>query len=267
MKDMVYIHPEAKIATGVTIDCFSYIHKNVEIGSNTWIGSNVTIFPGTKIGPNCKIFPGAVIGAIPQDMKFDGEHSVVEIGENTTIRECVTINRATKDKKITKIGTNCLLMAYTHIAHDTCIGDHCILANQVSIAGHVKIDDWVTLGGLVAVQQFVHIGTYAFVAGASLVRKNVPPYVKAAREPISYMGVNTVKLKRNGFLEQDIKNIEDTYHLIFIQNQNVTKGIEQAKKQLKDIKVMDEITYFIRESPNGVIKGNYRSLNMSPDIY
>ena len=256
-KPAPFIDPKATIGKGTVVEPFSTVYDDVTIGENTWIGPNVTIFPGTKIGSNCKIFPGAVIGAEPQDLKFGGEHTTVEIGDGTSIRECVTIHKATNDKWVTKVGKNCLLMAYSHIAHDTWIGDHCVLANQVSIAGHVEIDDWAILEGLVAVQQFIKIGAHAFIAGASLVRKNIPPYVKAAREPISYVGVNSVGLKRRGFNEEDIRTIEDIYRLIFVQNQNVTRGIEQAEAELVDSKLKAEIVSFIKNSPKGVMKGIY----------
>lgn len=257
IKPSAYIHEGAKVGNGTNIEPFSCIYDDVEIGENTWIGSNVTIFPGTRIGSNCKIFPGAVIGAEPQDLKFGGEYTTVEIGDGTSIRECVTIHRATEDKLVTKVGKNCLLMAYAHIAHDTWIGNNCVLANGVSVAGHVEIDDWAILEGLVAVQQFIKVGAHAFIAGASLVRKNIPPYVKAAREPISYVGVNTVGLKRRGFSDQEIRNIEDVYRLIFVQNQNVTKGIEQVENEIADSSQKREILEFIKNSPKGVMKGIY----------
>ncbi len=256
-KPTPYIDASAKVGDDTIIEPFSSIYEDVEIGKNTWIGPNVTIFPGTKIGSNCKVFPGAVIGAEPQDLKFGGEYTTVEIGDGTSVRECVTIHKATSDKLVTKVGKNCLLMAYSHIAHDTWIGDHCVLANQVSIAGHVEIADWVILEGLVAVQQFIKIGAHAFIAGASLVRKNIPPFVKAAREPISYVGVNSIGLKRRGFSEDDIRSIEDVYRLIFIQNQNVTKGIEQVEAELEDSIRKNEIIDFIKNSPKGIMKGIY----------
>lgn len=256
-KPAPYIDESSKIGKGTVVEPFSSVYDDVIIGENTWIGPNVTIFPGVRIGNNCKIFPGAVIGAEPQDLKFGGEYTTVEIGDGTSIRECVTIHKATSDKLVTKIGKNCLLMAYSHIAHDTWIGNNCVLANQVSIAGHVEIDDWTVLEGLVAVQQFIKIGAHAFIAGASLVRKNIPPFVKAAREPISYVGVNSVGLKRRGFGEEDIRTIEDVYRLIFVQNQNITKGIEQAEAELKDSELKSKILDFIKNSPKGVMKGIY----------
>ncbi len=251
------VHPEAKIGKNVTIEPFSTVYEDVEIGDNTWIGPNVTIFPGARIGKNVKIFPGAVICAVPQDLKFEGEYTTVEIGDNSSIREFVTIHRGTKDKYVTRVGKNCLIMAYVHLGHDTIVGDNCVLANSVSIAGHVEIGDHAILEGLVAVQQFIVIGEHAFIGGASLVRKNVPPYVKAAREPLSFVGVNTVGLKRRGFSEEDIRIIDDIYRIIYIQNQNISKALDQVETELAATKYKQQILDFIRNSPKGVMKGIY----------
>ena len=179
-----YIHPEAQIADNVVIEPFACIHKNVIIDEGTWVGSHVTIMEGARIGKNCKIFPGATISSIPQDMKFAGEETTVEIGDNTVIREYVTVNRGTVEHYRTTIGTNCLLMAYVHVAHDCIIGDHCILVNAVQMAGHVKVDDWAIIGGSTSIHQFVKIGCHVMIAGGSLVRKDVPPYTKAAESPL-----------------------------------------------------------------------------------
>ena len=187
-----YIHPGAKIAKNVVIEPFTSIDKNVVIGEGSWIGSNVTIMSGARIGKNVSIFPGSVISAVPQDLKFKGEETTAEIGDNTTLRECVTINRGTSDRNKTKIGKNCLIMAYSHVAHDCFIGDNCIFSNNSTLAGHVTVGSHVILAGMVAVHQFCSIGNHAFVAGGSLVRKDVPPFVKAAREPLSYVGINSV---------------------------------------------------------------------------
>ncbi len=250
------IHPNAKIGKEVSVGYFSVIEEDVVIGDGCEIGHNVTILNGSRLGDNCKVFPGAVIGAIPQDLKFDGEYTTVEIGNNTIIRECVTINRGTSDRSKTVVGNNTLLMAYVHIAHDVIIGDYCILANQASIAGHVVIDDFVIIeGGSVAIQQFIHVGRHAFVTGASKVRKNIPPYVKVGRDPLAYVGVNSVGLKRRGFEGQDIRAIEDIYRLIFVQNANVGKGIEQVKDSLAPSEYRDEIISFIMNSDKGVVKG------------
>jgi UDP-N-acetylglucosamine acyltransferase len=210
---------------------------------------------GARIGRNCRIFPGAVISAIPQDLKFDGERTTVEIGDNTTIRECCTLNRGTKDRWTTKVGENCLLMAYVHVAHDALIGNNCIIANSANVAGHVTIEDWVVIEGVVAIQQFIRIGHHAFVAGGSLVRKNVPPYVKAAREPLSFAGVNTIGLRRRGFSDQQVAHIEDVYRMIYIHNSNMSRAMHAAELELPASPEKESILEFIRQSDKGIIRG------------
>ena len=254
-----YIHPQAKIADNVVVEPFTTIHKNVEIGEGTWIGSNVTIMEGAHIGKNCRIFPGAVISAIPQDLKFEGEDTQVVIGDNVTIRECVTVNRGTKDKLKTVVGNHSLLMAYSHIAHDCVIGEHCILANSVNLAGHIIIDDYAIVGGISAVHQFVQVGKHAFIAGGSLVRKDVTPYVKAAREPLSFVGVNSIGLRRRGFTSEQINHIQGIYNLLFVKGYNTTQALDiiEAKSPATDIR--DEIVTFIKESNRGILKGFYQS--------
>ncbi len=254
ISDKAFVHADAQLGEGVTVEPFATVSADTVIGDGTWIGPNCTIMEGARIGNNCKIFPGAVVSGIPQDLKFEGEHSTAEIGNNTTIRECVTVNRGTKDREKTSVGSNCLLMAYSHVAHDTFIGDNCVVANSVNLAGHVTIGDWVILEGLVAVQQFISIGSHSFIAGATLVRKNVPPFVKAAREPISYIGVNVVGLRRRGFNDDTIAHIEDIYREIFVRNSNVNAGLE-AISNLVDSKEKDSIIAFIQNSPRGIMRG------------
>jgi UDP-N-acetylglucosamine acyltransferase len=249
------IHEQANLGKDVTVEPFTTIHKNVEVGAGTWIGSNVTIYPGARIGKNCKIFPGAVIAAIPQDLKFQGEDSLVEIGDNTTIRECVTINRGTLDKKTTRIGNNCLLMAYVHIAHDCIIHDQVIIANSVQVAGHVTIDDWAFVGGSSAIHQFVKIGMHSMISGGSLVRKDVPPFTKAAREPLSYAGVNSLGLRRRGFSGDTISQIQEVYRYLFLNSLNNSRALEEIEINLPATKERDEIVNFIRSSERGVMKG------------
>jgi UDP-N-acetylglucosamine acyltransferase len=249
------IDPKAKIGQGVEIGPFTTIASDVEIGDGTWIGPNVTIMDGARIGRNCRIFPGAVISAIPQDLKFEGEQTTVEIGDNTTIRECCTINRGTKDRFKTSIGSNCLLMAYVHVAHDAEVGNNCIIANSANIAGHVTIEDWVIIEGVVAIQQFVRLGQHSFIAGGSLVRKNVPPFVKAAREPLSYAGVNTVGLRRRGFENETIAHIEDVYRMIYVHNSNMSRAMHAAEMELPASNEKETILDFIRQSDKGIIRG------------
>ncbi len=255
MSTLNQIHPNARIGANVEIGPFTTIDADVEIGDGTWIGPNVTIMNGARIGRNCRIFPGAVISAIPQDLKFEGEITTTEIGDNTTIRECCTINRGTKDKFKTVVGSNCLLMAYVHVAHDAFIGDHCIIANSANIAGHVHIEDWVIIEGVVAIQQFIRIGQHAFIAGGSLVRKNVPPYVKAAREPLSYAGVNAVGLRRRGFENESIAHIEDVYRMIYVHNSNMSRAIHAAELELPHTVEKENILQFIQASDKGIIRG------------
>lgn len=249
------IHPEAKLGNSVHVDPFTMIHKNVVIGDNTWIASNVTIMEGARIGKNCKIFPGAVISAIPQDLKFSGEDTTAEIGDNTTIREFVTINRGTTALGKTVVGNNNLLMAYVHVAHDCIVGNHCILANGVTLAGHIVVDDYAIIGGLSAVHQFVHVGSHVMVSGGSLVRKDVPPYTKAAREPLSYVGVNSVGLKRRGFTTERITDIQNIYRIIYLKGFNHSEALETIDKEIASSPEKNYITEFIRTSQRGIMKG------------
>ncbi len=256
IQSLAYIHPEAKIADNVVIEPFVTIYKNVVIGEGTWIGSNVTIMEGARIGKNCKIFPGAVISANPQDLKYKGEDTTCTIGDNTTIRECVTLNRGTAlDKNETRIGDNCLIMAYVHVAHDCVVGNNCILANSVQLAGHITIDDFVYIAGTVAVNQFVSIGAHAMISGGSLVRKDVPPYVKAGREPLSYVGINSVGLRRRGFSDEKINEIQDIYRTIFLKKYNISQAIDIIEAEVKPTEERDEIINFIRNSNRGIMKG------------
>ena len=252
---LAYIHPEAKIASNVVISPFVTIDKDVEIGEGTWIGPNVTIFEGARIGKYCKIFPGAVISAIPQDLKFQDEKTYVEIGDNTTIREFVTVNRGTKAVGKTKIGNNSLLMAYVHVAHDCEVGNNCVLVNTVQVAGEVKIDDWAIIGGTTAIHQFIHIGSHVMISGGSLVRKDVPPYVKAAHEPLSYVGINSIGLKRRGFTNDQIRAIQEIYRIIYQKGYNHTQAIEIVETELPTSKERDEIILFIKNSKRGIMRG------------
>ncbi|WP_028122968.1 MULTISPECIES: acyl-ACP--UDP-N-acetylglucosamine O-acyltransferase [Epilithonimonas] len=249
------VDPRAKIGKNVTIEPFTTIGANVTVGSDTWIGPNVTIMENVRIGKNCKIFPGTVIGAVPQDLKFDGEDTQVIIGDGTTLRECVTINRGTKALGYTKIGNNCLIMATSHVAHDCIVGDNVIIANGCGIAGHVEIGDFVVMGGLSAVQQFGKIGKHVMISGGSLIRKDIPPYVKVAREPISYAGINSVGLRRRGFTNDKIFEIQKIYRAIFQMKMNTTQAIEFIEKEMLPTMERDEIITFIQNSPRGIVKG------------
>jgi len=252
-----YIHSDAKVAANVVIEPFVTIDKNVEIGEGTWIGSNVTIFEGARIGKNCKIFPGAVISAIPQDLKFNGEETTVEIGDNTTIRECVTVNRGTVAKGKTIVGNNCLLMAYVHVAHDCVIGNNVILANSTQLAGEVVIDDYAILSGMIAVHQFVHIGSHVMISGGSMVTKDVPPFSKAGRAPISYIGVNSIGLRRRGFSNDKINEVQEVYRFLYLKKLNNYQALERIEAEMPATKERDEILLFIRNSSRGIMRGYF----------
>ena len=255
---LAYVHPGAKIAQNVVIEPFTTISNNVEIGEGTWIGPNVTIMEGARIGKNCSIFSGAVISAIPQDLKFKGEVTTVEIGDNTTIRECVTINRGTLNRMKTEIGSGCLIMAYSHIAHDCIVGDHCIFSNNSTLAGHINVGNHVILAGMTAIHQFVTVGDHAFIAGGSLVRKDVPPYVKAAREPLSYVGINSVGLRRRGFSSEKITEIQNIYRLLYQKKYNNAQATEIIEAEMLASPERDEILQFIRNSQRGIMKGYFQ---------
>lgn len=254
ISNLADIHPGAKIGSNVVIDSFAVVQKDVFIGDNSHIMNHAVIMKSTVIGKNCTVFPGAVIGAIPQDLKFAGEETFVQIGDNTTIRECVTINRGTKDKWKTVIGNNCLLMAYTHVAHDCVIGNNVILANSVQLAGHVEVGNFAILGGLAAAIQFAKIGQHTYIAGHTEIRKDVPPYVKAARDPLCYVGINSVGLQRRGFSTEKINNILDIYRNIFNKGMNISQAIDFIEYKMAPSEERNEILSFTRNSKKGIIK-------------
>lgn len=248
------VHPSAKIGDQVEIGPFTSIAADVEIGEGTWIGPNVTIMDGARIGTNCRIFPGSVISAVPQDLKFDGEETSVQIGDRTTIRECVTINRGTKALGKTTVGEDCLIMAYVHIAHDCLIGDRVILVNSVALAGHVEVGDWAIISGLSAVHQFVKIGNHVMVGGGAMVRKDVPPFITAAGEPLTYAGVNSVGLRRRSFHNDAIREIQDIYRILYQSGKNISQALETVKAEYGQSTVAKEIIAFIDASDRGLIR-------------
>ena len=249
------IHPEAVIGSNVVIEPFATIQKDVTIGDGSWIGPNAVIWEGSRLGKNVKVYPGASVSSIPQDLKFAGEKTETFIGDNTVIRESVTISRGTVDKHKTVIGKNCLLMAYVHIAHDCIVGNNCIFANAVQVAGHVNIEDWTIIGGASALHQFVKVGAHVMLSGGSLVRKDVPPFTKAAREPLTYAGVNSIGLRRRGFTPEKIVEIQEIYRLIFLKGMNNSKALDSVEKEIPASTERDYIISFIRSSERGVMKG------------
>ena len=252
---MNFIHPEAKLHPTVTVGPFTCIHADVEIGEGTIIDSNVTICDGVRIGKNCHIHAGAVVGGDPQDLKYKGEKTYAIIGDNTTIREFVTIHRGTASKGKTVVGNHCLIMAYCHVAHDCLLHDHIIMSNATQLAGEVVVEDWAIIGGGSLVHQFSHIGAHAMIQGGSKVNKDVPPYIIAAREPISYCGINSVGLNRRAFTQEQITAIQNTYRLVYLSGLNVSQAVEQVENTLPQSAERDLILEFIKGSPRGIVRG------------
>ncbi|MBT8191387.1 MAG: acyl-ACP--UDP-N-acetylglucosamine O-acyltransferase [Saprospiraceae bacterium] len=255
ISSLANIHPEAIIAENVVIEAFATIGKEVEIGEGSWIGPNAVIFSGSRVGQNCKIFPGAVIGADPQDLKYAGEETHVVIGDNVVVREYCTINRGTAAYGKTVVESNILLMAYVHVAHDCHIKSGCILSNAVNLAGHVIVNENTIIGGMTAIQQFVRIGQYCYIGGGSKVRKDIPPFVKAARDPISYVGVNRIGLDRNGFETDAISRIQDIYRCLYVKGWNITQAISHIASDMPGSPEKQIILDFINSSEGGIMRG------------
>ena len=249
------VHPDAKIAESAEIGPFCNVEADVEIGEGTVLISNVTVMSGSRIGKNNRIFPGAVIGAIPQDLKFVGEYTTLELGDNNTIRECVTLNRGTASRGKTVIGSNNLIMAYCHVGHDCVLGNHLVISNATQIAGEVEIDDWAVIGGASAILQFSKIGCHSMTSGQSPVQRDVPPYAKAGRNPISYVGINSVGLRRRGFSDEIINRISDCYRIIYMRGLNTTHALETLEAEIPQCPERDEIIRFVKASQHGIMKG------------
>lgn len=248
------VHPDAKIGKDVTIEAFAFIAGDVVIGDGCWIGPGAVVLDGARIGKNCKIHTAAVIAGLPQDLKFKGEYTTLEMGDNNTVRECATLNRGTASRGKTVIGDNNLLMAYVHIGHDCVVGSNCVLANRTSLGGEVEIGDWAILGGHTAVHQFCRIGSHAMTGGGSLVGKDIPPFVKAGHNPISFIGANFIGLRRRGFTSKQVADIQDIFRIIFQSGMMYTKACETVEREIPQSEERDEILNFIRSSKRGILK-------------
>ena len=255
MQYPVYINPDARLADDVTVGPFTTIASNVEIGPGTKIGSNVTILEGTRIGAGCTIFPGAIVGAIPQDLKFHGEDTLAIIGDNTTLRECVTVNRGTASKGYTRVGSNTLIMAYSHVAHDCVVGNNVIISNASQLAGEVVVDDYAVIGGGSLIHQFCHIGSYIMMQGGALVNKDIPPFIRAAREPISFTGINTIGLRRHGFDSEKIELIQEAYRILYFSGLGIADALAEIEAKLPASQERDAIVGFVRSSGRGILRG------------
>lgn len=248
------VDPKAELGSNVKIGPYSIVEGGVTIGDETEIRSHAVIAEGTTIGKKCFVSPGAVIGTKPQDLKFEDEKTFVEIGDYTTIREFATVNRATSYSYYTRVGSHCLLMAYSHIAHDCHLGDHVIIANAVNMAGHVTIDNHVGIGGMTAIHQFVHIGAHSFIGGGLRVTKDVPPYILAMGDPLTYGGLNLVGLKRRGFSSETLGLLKKAYKTLYRSNLTFQEAIQHLSSEYPQT---DEIKYlidFLKRSERGVIR-------------
>ncbi|MDH6353757.1 UDP-N-acetylglucosamine acyltransferase [Dysgonomonas sp. PH5-45] len=255
ISNLAYIHPDAIIGNDVTIEPFAYVENNVEIGDGTRIMSNANIRYGSRIGKNCVIFPSAVIGAIPQDLKFRGEETLAIIGDNTTIRECCTVNRGTAAKGKTVVGDNCLLMACSHVAHDCILKNRIIIGNATQLAGEVEIFDNAILSGGVLVHQFTRIGEHVMIQGGTRLGKDIPPFVIAGREPVTYSGINLVGLRRSGFTNEQINQIQEIYRVIYQSGLNFSDAVKKIEQDFERTPEMDLVVRFIKESPRGIVRG------------
>lgn len=256
ISSLAYIHPNVEIGENVIVEPFAYIEDNVVVGDGTRIMPHACIMSGARIGKNCTIFPNAVISGIPQDLKFENEESLAIIGDNTIVRECVTVNRGTKSRGQTIVGDNCLLMAYCHVAHDCVLKNHVIIGNTVQIAGEVEIDDYAILSGGALVHQFTRIGKHTMIQGGTRLGKDIPPFAVAGREPVSYVGINIVGLRRRGFTKEKINNIQEVYRYLYLSGYNISQAIEKIESELADTEARKEIIDFVRSSSRGVVRGN-----------
>lgn len=250
-----FIHPDAKIGENVTIEPFAYIDANTEIGDGTHIMSNANVRYGARIGQNCTIYPGAVIAGLPQDLKFEGEDSLAIVGNNTIVRECVTISRGTKSRGYTKVGDHCLLMAYSHVAHDCVLRNHIILGNTTQLAGEVEVFDYAILSGGTLVHQFTRVGEHVMIQGGTRLGKDIPPFIIAGREPVSYAGINLVGLRRRGYSNEQINQIQEIYRIIYQSGYNFTDAISKIESEFERTVEMELIVDFIKSSPRGIVRG------------
>lgn len=250
-----YVNPNAKIGKDVVIEPFAYIDDNVEIGDGCKIMTHAVILSGAKLGRGCTVFPGAVVGGIPQDLKFRGEETTAEIGDHTTIRECATVNRGTASKGKTVVGNNCLIMAYSHVAHDCLLGNNVILGNACQIAGEVQIADWAILSGGCLIHQFCRVGEHVIVQGGSRSPKDIPPYVTAGREPISFAGINLIGLRRRNFSPAQIQIIQECYRIIYQSGLNFSQAVERIQDNIEPTLERDTVLNFLKTSQRGIVRG------------
>ncbi len=255
ISDKAYVHPDAKLGENVIVEPFAFVDKNVEIGDGTLIMSNANVRYGSRIGKNCRIFSGAVIGGVPQDLKFKGEDTLAIVGDSTTVRECATVNRGTASRGETVVGSNCLLMAYSHIAHDCILKDGVIVGNATQLAGEVEIDNYAILSGGTLIHQFSRVGAHVMIQGGTRLGKDIPPFIIAGREPVCYSGVNLIGLRRHGFSNEKINEIQEIYRIIYQTGLNFSDAIKKIEQEFERTPEMEKIVDFVKNSPRGIVRG------------
>lgn len=248
------IDPAAELGAGVSVGAHTIIESNVKIGDGTQIASNALIAWGARIGKNVKIHHGAVVSTLPQDLKFGGEETTAEIGDNTVLREYVTVNRGTRDRLKTVIGSDCLLMAYAHAAHDCAIGNKVVMANAVNLGGHVTIGEQAIVGGMVPVHQFTRIGKHAIIGGGFRVVQDVCPFALAGGNPLRIAGLNHVGLKRRNFPKETLRTLKDLYKLLFFSNLNTTQALKRIEDEIEMIPEVKDVIEFVKSSKRGIVK-------------
>ncbi len=255
ISDKAFVHPDAKLGTGVTVEPFAYIAADVVIGDECWIGPGAVIHDGARIGKGCKIHTAASISCLPQDLKFDGEYTTTEIGDYNDIRECVTISRGTSSRGKTIVGSHNLLMAYVHVAHDDVVGNHCVLANRVSLAGEVEVGDCAVIGGHAAVHQWVKIGAHSMIQGGSMISKDIPPFATVGGEPVRFFCINKLGLSRRGYTAEQVTEISNISKLIFQGGMDYATACDKVEQEFEQSDARDELISFIRNSQRGVCRG------------
>lgn len=249
------VNPKAEIANDVTISAFAVVEAGAVIGDGTSVAHHALIASGARIGKNCEIHHGAVIGHVPQDLKYKNEPTTCELGDRNVIREYATLHRGTVETGRTIIGNDNLLMGYVHIAHDCVLGNNIIMSNAAMVAGHVHIDDFAIIGGITPVHQFVRIGAHTMIGGGLRVPKDVPPYVRAAGEPLVFAGLNSIGLRRRGFSAETIAALDTAYTILYNSGLNVSQAVARIKADAS-LMAKPEIQYvvkFITESKRGII--------------
>ncbi len=256
VSNLAFVHPEAKLGENIIVEPFAFVDRNTEIGDGTHLMSHSTILNGARIGKNCTIFPHATIAGVPQDLKFQGEDTTAEVGDNTIVRECATVNRGTASRGKTVVGNDCLIMAYSHVAHDCILRNNIILGNATQLAGEVEIDDYAIISGGTLIHQFTRIGAHAMIQGGSKIPKDIPPFVLVGREPIVFMGLNVVGLRRRGFTSEQINSMQEIYRYIYQTGNNVSQATGKIEKELPETNERNHILEFIRSSTRGIVRGN-----------